>query len=157
MPIATIIGKSWRKVKRSFLFAALLARRTGEGFVIKWLPFSSPQIAMKKSAKRWLYIGLTLFLLLTAVYYIGGRAAGITTPWVWNRNDNAVVKQIPVCSFPPTQDLQRRMSVQFPPQQTPKVQMTALTFPASLFGQTAIIRLLLLAPKELPKNSKRYR
>jgi|GEM_PF-3039460 len=48
---------------------------------------------MKKSHKRWLYIGLTLFLLLAALYYISGRAPGVAKPWVWNRDDNAAAKQ----------------------------------------------------------------
>jgi len=41
-----------------------------------------------KSTKHWWCIGLALFLVLVAFYYIGGRAVGTAEPWVWNRGDN---------------------------------------------------------------------
>ena len=45
----------------------------------------------KKSTKHWWYIGLTVFLVLAACYYISGRAVGTVEPWVWNRGDDVPV------------------------------------------------------------------
>ena len=52
--------------------------------------FETEEQSVKKPTKRWRYGCLaffTLFLLLSAVYYIGGRADGNAVPWTWNRGD----------------------------------------------------------------------